>query len=291
LTNSDIKCFVVDVSSETGTLVRVAEFSSEWLRFRSAGHALNTGHASNTGHSSNGGPHRKASTLALLLAIASVSLPARAALYDRGDGMIYDDVLDITWLQDTNYVVTSGYAAANVSPEVTLEGAMDWWAAKEWVDQLDYGGFEDWRLPSVREITDQGYNITTGELGYMFYVNLGGQAHSDAGCSPNCLGDGSFVDGETGMTLSFINIIYGQPLTYWYAEELPDDTNFALVLHYTKGVQSGDAKAIAGDWAWAVRDGDVTDVPEPHVTWLYGAAFLVLCALKQMRRAEESSTR
>ena len=47
-----------------------------------------------------------------ILTIISMSvLPftANAALYDRGNGLIYDDVLDITWLQDANYAKTSGY--------------------------------------------------------------------------------------------------------------------------------------------------------------------------------------
>lgn len=32
-----------------------------------------------------------------------------ATLYDRGGGLIYDDVLDITWLQDANYGAGSSY--------------------------------------------------------------------------------------------------------------------------------------------------------------------------------------
>ena len=39
----------------------------------------------------------------LVLLCLSVSLSVNAALYDRGNGLIYDDVLDITWLQDANY--------------------------------------------------------------------------------------------------------------------------------------------------------------------------------------------
>ena len=33
--------------------------------------------------------------------------PIHAALWDRGGGLIYDDVFDITWLQDANYAKTS----------------------------------------------------------------------------------------------------------------------------------------------------------------------------------------
>jgi hypothetical protein len=32
-----------------------------------------------------------------------------AQLIDRGGGLIYDNVLDVTWLQDANYAKTSGY--------------------------------------------------------------------------------------------------------------------------------------------------------------------------------------
>jgi hypothetical protein len=38
------------------------------------------------------------------VAVICLALPicANAALYDRGSGLIYDDVLDITWLADAN---------------------------------------------------------------------------------------------------------------------------------------------------------------------------------------------
>ena len=59
----------------------------------------------------------------LVLLCLSVSLSANAALYDRGNGLIYDDVLDITWLQDANYAQTSGY---------DTDGRMTWIEAKAW---------------------------------------------------------------------------------------------------------------------------------------------------------------
>ena len=33
---------------------------------------------------------------------------AYAALFDRGGGLIYDNVLDVTWLSDAQYLMTSG---------------------------------------------------------------------------------------------------------------------------------------------------------------------------------------
>ena len=34
---------------------------------------------------------------------------SNSSLIDRGGGLIYDTVLDVTWLQDANYAFTSEY--------------------------------------------------------------------------------------------------------------------------------------------------------------------------------------
>ena len=45
----------------------------------------------------------------LCAALCLPSMSAHAVLVDRGGGMLYDTVLNITWLQDANYAKTSGY--------------------------------------------------------------------------------------------------------------------------------------------------------------------------------------
>ena len=57
-------------------------------------------------------------TTSILLANA-----ASAGLIDRGNGMIYDDVQDITWLADANLSKTSGYDD---------NGYMSWREANVW---------------------------------------------------------------------------------------------------------------------------------------------------------------
>ena len=84
-----------------------------------------------------------------------ISLNTFAALYDRGSGLIYDDVLDITWLQDANYAQTSGYDVQDITWLQTINqaddinGRMTWSEANSWAAQLEYGGYDDWRLASV----------------------------------------------------------------------------------------------------------------------------------------------
>lgn len=110
---------------------------------------------------------------------------AHAELNDRGGGLLYDDVLKVTWLQDANWAKTSGYHPT---------GKMSWAEANKWVRNLVYRDsvrnvdHKGWRLPKVEPvdgksfnhqfrlegITDEGYNITStnSEFSYMYYVNL-----------------------------------------------------------------------------------------------------------------------
>ncbi len=85
--------------------------------------------------------------------------PVYAALIDRGTGMIYDTDLGITWLQNT---------AMSGSP------FYEWSLAANWAEQLEYGGYDDWRLP-VSYGTAQGY-INDGEMAYLYYTELGNAA-------------------------------------------------------------------------------------------------------------------
>lgn len=75
-----------------------------------------------------------------------------AALNDRGGGLIYDDVLDITWMQDANY----------------FGGTMSWNDAMTSVDNLVFQGYDDWRLSTV-DTSCSGSGCAGSEMGYIFY--------------------------------------------------------------------------------------------------------------------------
>lgn len=246
----------------------------------------------------------------LLLALTTVT--AEAALYDRGNGMIYDDVLNITWLQDANYARTSGYDD---------DGAMGWNEANTWASQLVYGGYDDWRLASARLQSppiipgswgipddvpeylggswDIGYNIVRSELGHMFYNNLGNLA--DYGYfTPNAAAEGyetdpaltgltgtSFIDATDGDMVSFTNVVPGY---YWDIEPSPGKSGsgglFAwYYFDFATGYQ-GDAgwEYVGPYYSWAVRDGDVSAVPVPAAAWLLGSALMALFGLGRARR-------
>lgn len=205
---------------------------------------------------------------ALALA-ASLSLaagqPAQAALIDRGGGMVYDSVQNITWLADWNLAQTSGHDA---------DGRMDWAAANAWANGLVHGGFDDWRLPVNRQpdagcsevLPDPvfgpqhyGYGCSGGEMGHLFYVDLA------------VLAGQPITAGIAALLALFENL---QIAPYWMRDESQPTPVNAWYFHTADGGLFTADK----DDAWAavaVRQGDVAAaaVPEP------GALALVLLGL------------
>ena len=153
----------------------------------------------------------------------------QAELFDRGGGLIYDDVLDITWLQDAN-----------------LAGPMNWADWLAWADELNYGGYDDWRLASMDVNGDDIIVNCDGatesacrdnELGYMYYQNL----------------MGNFSEDLTGAQGLFINIQF----FHWSGTEYLSSSDRAWSLHFNSGLQVFNLGG-GSQGAWPVRQGDVT---------------------------------
>jgi hypothetical protein len=188
-------------------------------------------------------------TLSTLAVMACCTGTSQAALIDRGGGLIYDDVLDVTWLQDAGYVSTSGY---NSSGRLTWDGAMSFADSTSYYDEVRNTVWDDWRLPStINSPSSYGYDINglSSELAFMYYVNLGfapDYTHSPA--TPNPTGD---------KYNPFLNIAYRG---FW-SETLTDSPRQAWMLHFHFG--STEITAIDdAQRVWLLRDGDVS-VPEP----------------------------
>lgn len=216
----------------------------------------------------------------LLIALTAMSAPSHAALIDRGGGMLYDTVLNVTWLQDANYAKTSGY---------DTDGKMDWYSAMNWADQLEFGGFSDWRLAGIKPVngiaynenfsndgsTDYAWNVSNpnSELGYMYFVNLGLTAfqHPDGSDNPNF---GIYRNGRTGGQNDVDLVKNLQSFNYWSGNEVPARSNEAWFFDTALGSQQTYFKTGLGAhlYVWAVRDGDVATVPLPAAAWLFGSA-------------------
>ena len=213
---------------------------------------------------------RKTLTAAIIIANLALLSPAGAELHDRGGGLIYDDVLDVTWLQNAAWHVTSN------APNVDANGKMLWQDAMNWVGTLVYHDsvrnvdWDDWRLArilpvngtaydtsySCEGLTDKGYNITSpeSELSYMYHVNLGGVSLVslvDTVCTPD-FGAAGIADPSP-----FTGISAG----VWSQNEKPDDPTRIFIVGMGNGHQDFFEKTAALS-PWAVRDGDVALTPD-----------------------------
>ncbi len=109
---------------------------------------------------------------------------AQGGLVNRGGGMIYDDVLNVTWLEDANYLSTQFDASGGAIGDA--DGFLSWYDAKSWADNLSYEVYTDWRLPRVRPVngisfqyfyarndgsTDIGYNIGAPNSNGTYFVS------------------------------------------------------------------------------------------------------------------------
>jgi hypothetical protein len=207
---------------------------------------------------------------------------ASAALIDRGNGLIYDTDRDVTWMQDANNAQTTGYDA---------DGLMNWTSAAAWADQLTYGGFSNWRLPTTTDIGLLGCANTipgdecaiipgesTSELAHLFYTELGNLSGYFENGNPRPGGGLTQVGPFTNMQ------VYG----YWGGTyHINASTNGAYGFDMVYGVNFVNELRNTF-YAIAVSDGDIgggANVPVPAAGWLAGAAFAAAAARARRRKA------
>ncbi len=185
----------------------------------------------------------------ILLIAVSISIvfaaPSNAELFDRGYGLIYDDVLDITWYD---------------SPDLYNDGTMEWLEAYTWADELVVKGFNDWRLPAT-DPGCSGGDCTGNEMDHLF--------HNDN------------INADSFGLFTEIRPFYYWSST----EKAGDASkawrfNFAG----SSGTQGTSSKGTS-KWAWAVRAGDSVPVaPEPASSILFLMGGLLFTAKRYWKR-------
>lgn len=205
--------------------------------------------------------------------------PAQAALHARnlvGDAApeaYYDDLLNITWL-------------ANAS----APGFVTWQAAVAWVAQFEIGGISGWRLPKHVDVGNDGCNLSwiagpggtdcglnvdvrTGELAHLYHVTLGNISYPSPG----------WVQTNYGPFSNYYGRLPGGAEYWWYGDHYKFGDN-AWTFKPAFGAQVFTVTSLASG-AWAVRDGDVPQVPEPG-TWALSLLGLAsLGAVTRRRKA------
>ena len=210
-------------------------------------------------------------TWAGAVAMLALTGAAQAALVSRPGGMVYDSTRNIMWLANMN-----------------VNGIMSWAAANDWANNLLYGGFSDWRLPTLNPSDTTcslnfnpgggfpqqyfGFNCTGGELSGLFVTELGNKANESV-----LTQTGDTAEQIANLAL-FSNV---QSDVYWSGTEYAPGPDLAWLFDTDVGSQNRVGKVNAL-YAVAVRPGDVAaSVPEPQTLAL---ALLALGAAVVARR-------
>ena len=195
---------------------------------------------------------------AIMYLFLSTATPA--ALIDNGGGLIFDDVLNITWAQP--------------------DALRIWDDANTWAAGLTLGGATEWRLPYISVAAGAGPSTSNpvdcntatelacrdNELGYMFYQNLSGTQ-----------GQSILDSGDPDLAL-FPTLVSN---LYWSGTEF--DSVSAWFFFFNAGFQGDDDKR-GHHVSWAVHAGNVSAVPVPAAVWLFGSGLIGLLGVAKRKR-------
>lgn len=213
---------------------------------------------------------KRLSIVVCLVAIFVFSVNVNALLTDNLDGtvtQIRNDGTVLMWLKDANTAETNTFGVSGISST----GAMIWsTTANSWIANMNaanYLGYNDWRLPKTVDgpwvwgydgTTIAGCNITTSEMGYMYYIELDNKGYCDA--SGNCPQSGWKGDGKTNAG-PFANIEF---YYYWSGTATTTGTPWPWDVAWVFDFNGGSQGSLGDDnvaRAWAVRT--VSVVPDP----------------------------
>lgn len=241
----------------------------------------------------------KSRLLCVLGACAFFYFPgsANAAL----ETIILDTTLDIYWAGDGNFLARDELRAtesrvdeiitavgsidghilttddfAKSGPEDFYNGTMTWWGAMAWADQLVYGGFDDWRLPSM-DVNGDGVVVNCDVV-------------SEEGCRDNEYGYLFEYDGITAANPDPFTNVEGRN---WSLTESGTDRAWFFSFFNTTGADHAMNTDLKSNTHFALAVRDATVVPIPPAVYLFASGLIgltVMARRKSVKKASVSSS-
>lgn len=142
-------------------------------------------------------------------------------------------------------------------------GLTTWFGAQAFIgylNSINYGGSNQWALPSAGSNPQLGHNVNDTAFDQLFYNELGVTEFSNI-----------------SETLVFNNIY---STLYWFDTEYAPFPGSAWSFSTSSGIQIANVKYNRFS-AWAVSPGQVSAVPVPGAVWLFWTGLLGLLGLKR----------
>lgn len=222
---------------------------------------------------------------AFILLMAGMAGVSAAALTTIGTGtyggseyrLIYDSGSNLTWLDYTKgdqlwlnqmtwaaSLNAPGVISYNLNPGVSMKWSGDW-RLPDTVDGPDNFSYDG--------TTSVGYNITSSELGHLFYDELGNLGRYDTS------GNSRIFYGLDN-TGDFDNLV---ETWYWSGTDYGGDPDDAWIFNFYAGNQDRFVKDWIAHYAISVRPGQLVPIPGTFGLLVFGLAGLISLKLHRQR--------
>jgi hypothetical protein len=224
--------------------------------------------------------------LLLFASGANAALTTIGTAYFNGAGPEYNLIWDndnngnsVVWLDYTNDRINwsdQNAWAAELDSALTINLSADY--TVDW-------GTNSWRLPSTVDglyvnsytgNTTAGYNITTSEMGHLYYTELDNKGYYGTnGVNPQP----GFGLNNTGDFNNLIADVYWSGTEYAVYPQYKEAWHFVML----NGRQTINSKT-AASYGLAVRTAQVSSVPLPGALWLLGSGLIGLAGFRRKKQ-------
>ncbi len=221
-------------------------------------------------------------TLAAATASANLVTIGTANYLGSDYNLIWDDDNNgnsVIWLDysngATNWVAQNAWAAGlNASGVLTYD--IDSTYTVDW-------GTNSWRLPATVDgprvfgydgTTTAGYNITSSEMGHLYYTELGNLGYHDTAGNTQP----GFGLNNTGV----FNNLRNNDGRYWSGTDFTAYSSSAWHFFMYYGSQDTYLKT-NNLYGLAIRSGDVSAVPVPAAIWLLGSGLIAIVGIRRKK--------